>query len=235
MIAKPDIHPLAAQHLRELRDRGIAPSDDEIMWIVALCEKVLRPDGGDRADLCGFPVRVGSSDIYLRPLTIGAAVWLHDRAEAWYGGDGGRHLYAIAWALAHGRDAAAMRAASLSRGEADRIITAWCAGLTCTLAELEAAIDRLMPANAGEPQNAENPDPDWPGIIADIESATGIETDHWLWDVSMAATVRAWIAARSRLVQMAGGSPPHFDALNDALAALARAKAQIIAEAQIEQ
>lgn len=232
MVCKPTLHPLAHQHLRELRERwGVEPTVEEAIWIVRLCERVMCPCEGERSDLCGIPVRAGISGVFLWPLTIGAAVWYQDYAAKWWNDNQERMTMALGFALANGRDCKMMRAASLGRESAEKVIRNWAESLTCTREELEAAFDEVLPA--AKPSDGKQPNPqkiDWEQIVGEIEAVSGIACDHWLWDMSKEATLRAWHRARSVMIARAGGSvgTSVLDPLNIALQELAEAKAEII-------
>jgi len=237
MLAKPELHPLAARHLAELRDRiGGDPTIEEAMWIVQLCDRVLCPFEGERSDLCGYPVRCGISSTYIWPMTVGASVWFQDYASAWWGRRDSKLYFALAYALANGRDREAMRAVAAGRREAEAAITAWAKTLTCTREELDAAIDVVLPPRHRDPKEGDTPADsrpakiDWERIVGEIEAATGIPADHWLWEVSRDATIRAW--ERSKAVLLArsgrGSGAGILDPLNTALQDLAQAKAAII-------
>lgn len=231
---KPTVHPLALQHLRELKDRwGVEPTIEESIWIVRLCERVLCPCIGERSDLCGIPVRVGISSVYLWPLTIGAAVWYQDYAAKWWEDSRERMTMALGFALACGRDKNQMRDASLGSESAAKLIRNWAATLTCTREELEAALDDVLPATKPKPQADRDKNPssiDWEQIVGEIEAISGIPCDHWLWDISKEATLRAWHRARSVMIAQYGGSAGTsvLDPLNVALQELAEAKSSII-------
>ena len=232
MIAKPTIHPMAEQHLRELRERwGIEPDLSEALWIVQLCDRVLHPTG-DRADLCGLPVRAGVSDVWLWPVTIGAGIFIEARLQRWYGGDNRRGTLALAWVLAHARDSQALRQAARGREFADALIDEWTAGLTCTVPELEAALDELLPPSPEKKDEQEPAEPagaNWPEIVRELEVITGLPADHWLWDISRDGTVSAWLKARAVVAAKAVGTAPLMLAeIDAALQYLATAKAAII-------
>jgi len=235
MRGKPDIHPLAQTHLRELRERWhIEPDLAESLWIVQLCDRVLCPGGAANLDLIGVPERVGRSDTWLWPFTIGAGVWFERCAMPWYESSPGGMIRAEAFALAHARDRSVLTAIR-DRQTSDRMIADWEAALDCTQAELADAIDRLYPptqantqADAQKPAVRRSP-PDWDGLVAELEVLTGLPADHWLWEHSIDATItRLWQARRYAQARM-GADPPHNDPLTDALSDLAQAKAAIIA------
>jgi len=228
VIPKPVIHPMAAQHLRELRERwGAEPTLEESLWIVRLCERALDP-AGDRRDLIGIPVRVGASGEWLWPLTVGASVWWNDLASVWFGGDGKMLFLSYAFALANGRDRQTMQACR-TRREAERVIREWLLGLSCGLGELEAAMEEVSPPNRpGEKQPAPKKT-DWAQVCGEIETATGIPCGHWVWDISKAETERAWIRARALSAAMAGvAAPPCESPEDEAFRDLAAAKLAIV-------
>lgn len=227
-VTKSTINHVARQHLKELRQRGIELTDDEILWIVELCERVIKPDSrGDILALCGFGTQVGATKTTLYPLTIGAAIWLQECADEWFADNPSRSFYALAWALAHGRDKDAMEQAFMNADDASRLIRKWARGLTCTVKELEQAIDRILKTSDDDTGTTDRPDIDWARILTEIEAATGMPAQHWLWGASLGHTMRTWVAVRERMVLMAGGKMPRVDALTDALKALAKAKLAI--------
>jgi hypothetical protein len=232
MTAKPTIHPMAAQHLRELRERwGVEPTLDESIWIVQLCERVLCPTG-DRADLCGVPVRVGVSSVWLWPMTIGASIFVQDYMDRWFRADNSRGALALAWVLAHARDSKTLLAAARGREIAEKMIDEWATGLTCTTDELYAAIDTILPPDpckADTEGTAKTGSINWPDIIRELETIAGIPADHWLWDMSRNATVNAWQTSRAVIAAQCGRSTPRIMGEMDvALQDLAKAKEAII-------
>lgn len=231
MIRKPQIHPLAERHIRELRERWhIEPTLEECLWIVQLAERVLNPVAGTRMELAEIPERVGVSDEWLHPLTIGAALWFTERASAWWADDRERLFKAIAWALAHARDRELFAAAATREAAAD-LIHAWALSLTCTRQELEAAVDRGLPSYDGrggaDPHKRQSMD--WAALITELEVATGLPARHWVWELSREATIRAWWASRSVIAAQGGRSVPAGpNPADEAVQALAAAKLEIL-------
>ena len=231
MIKCPDIHPLALSHLKELRERwGVEPSLAESLWIVRLCDRVLNPNEGERADLCGFPQRAGVSDVWLWQITIGASVWVQDKASPWFGAHDEKMFYAFCFALANGRDKNIMHAAGLSKAAAERMVKDWCEGLTCTREELAAAFDEVCPSKLPSEKENTQSKINWGMIVGELEAASGIPKDRWLWDVSKEETVRAWHRSRMVLLARSGGglSDGIGDPLTEALQELATVKDAII-------
>ena len=231
MGACPVIHPLALRHLQELKERwGVEPTLAESLWVVRLCDRVLSPNEGERADLCGMPARAGVSDVWLWPITIGASVWVQDYAQKWWGQDDERMYMAFCFALANGRKRDAMREASLSPERAADLVGAWALGLNCTNEELHAAFNIVVP---GKPKGAKENTAskiDWDAVVGELEASTGIPADHWLWDVSKDATLRAFHRAKQVTIARAGGGSAGdmLDPLTRALQELAEAKGAII-------
>lgn len=231
MIQKPVIHPLAHTHLLELRQKwGVKPTLEESLWIVECCKRVLNPYNGSRMDLIGIPVRCGHSDEWLWPITVGAGIWYQDLAETWWQGDRDKLGIALAFALAHARDKETLRECR-TREAAAEMIHGWGYSLTCTRAELEAAIDEVLPAPSAQVKPvAEQSRTDWEALIGEIEIVSGIAADHWLWEISREATLRTWFRTRQIVAAQGGRSAPAgADPEDEAIQELANAKAAIIA------
>lgn len=231
MTAMPTLPPLALKHIADLKSKGIEPTIEEAIWLVALCERVLCPVSGERSDLCGMPVRVGISDVWLWPLTIGASVWLLDYCLTWWSSDKDRDRLTMAtfFALANGRDRTAIQQASYSREVAEDIVGEWALSLNCTRDELEEAADLVLPKPAVQPDDGQKRQMDWDAICGEIEAACGIPADHWVWEVSKAATLRAYSRSKAVLHARAGGQvAASDDPLNEAIQNLASAKRTMI-------
>jgi hypothetical protein len=236
-IAKPELHPLARQHLRELRERwGVEPTLEEAIWIVELCGRVLNPHTEDRADLAGIPQRCGAGDVWLWPPTVGSSVWYQELACGWWAGEPERLFWALAFALAHARDGETLRACR-TREAAAGMIREWSLGLGCTREELEDGLDRVLPPcpDEAERKAARGAAMDWGRLVAEIESASGLPAEHWVWRVSRTHTLLAWHAARQLAAAQGGRAAPGApDPADEAVQALAAAKAAIIRRAQAE-
>jgi len=235
MIAKPSIHPLAAQHLRELREKwGVEPTLEETLWVVQLCEKVLNPGIGAHASLIGIPERVGGSDVWLWPPTIGAAVWWREFALAWWAQDEERASLSLAFALAHARDRETLTACR-TQDATEAMIHDWSLSLTCTRAELNDAVDRIYSeTERPRKRNDSAKVMDWSSLIAELEVSSGLPSDRWIWSVSRAHTIEAWHASK-RVIAAQGGYPSgRTDAADEAIQDLAFAKDAIIRAHQPE-
>lgn len=231
MIRKPQIHPMAERHIRELRERWqVEPTLEECLWIVQLVDRVLNPVAGTRMELAEIPERVGVSDEWLHPITIGAALWFNELASAWWADDRDGLFKALAWMMAHSRDRE-LFAMAATREAAAALIHDWALSLTCTRAELEAAVDRTLPSYDGKggDEAAKRQAMDWPALITELEVATGLPARHWLWELSREATIRAWWASRSIIAAQGGrSSSAGPNPADEAVQALASAKLDIL-------
>jgi len=229
MIAKPTIHPLAAHHLKELREKwGVEPTLEETLWIVRLCERVINPGLGANAGLIGIPERCGASDVWLWPATIGAMVWWREFAFTWWEGDSERIFIAQVFALAHARDKDVFTMCR-TREAAEAMIYDWRLSLTCTREEIEDAFDRLLPPDARpRPKSDSKALMDWSTLVAEIEVSSGIPSEHWLWKVSRVHTIEAWHASKRIIAAQSGRSSNGLDAADEAIQDLAYAKSMIV-------
>lgn len=221
---------MARQHLRELREFWqVEPTLEETLWIIELCKRVVNPVAGERLELIGVPARCGASDEWLWPITIGAAIWYQDLACGWWQGDREGTFKALAFSLAHARDKEILRMCR-TRAEAEGLIHAWGMSLTCTRAELEEAVDRVLPETPRPDKDKKAAGyTDWTALVGEIEMVSGIGAEHWLWEVSREETLRAWFRSRQVLAARgmgAGAESP--DPLDEAVQDLAAAKQMII-------
>lgn len=233
MLAKPTISPLVAQHIAELWDRwGVKPDLAETLWLIQLCDNVMNPGGARNLDLIGMPQQAGRSSTYLWPFTIGASVWFERCAVPWFEHSQTKYMIAEAFVLAHARNKVMLTAIG-NRDVAEKAMQEWEATLDCTHAELQDAIDLLYPGVRKTTKKADSnkefkASPDYEGLIAELETVTGIPADHWLWEMSMETTLQRVAHARRHHAAMSGQSMPNDDPLNDALQDLATGKKAII-------
>lgn len=233
MVQRPVLHPMAIAQLTELRERwGIEPAAEEVLWIVEACRRVAQPTDSVGA-LCGFPRRVGNSNAWLWPLTIGACVWLQEYAYTWWRDQDEQETLALVFAHAHARRAEVFRELLVESAAKSRVFT-WALGLGLCWSEMHAALDELHPAPPPADKKREPPggegDPDWLTLVLDIEAATGIHADTWLWERSVADTLATWQQARAQIQAQAGVAAKRgaLDPLNKALRDLAFVKSEII-------
>ncbi len=217
--------------LADLRERGITPDTADILRLHAACENVLHPDPRQRLDLIGVPCPVASTAVYLWPLSVGAAIWLETYAEVWWKASDTWMFWAIAFALAHSREN--VFTTLTDKEEAYERVHAWALGVTCSRAELEAAVDWVLgrsdaPPPSKKQQGVEIRDA-WVKIIGAIEVQSGIPAETWLWKKSARAVFSAYRHCLEIRAGIFGGvSKAPDDDLNAALGALARTKKAIV-------
>lgn len=201
------LHPLAEAVVR----KALAGQPDPVAFLLrahsdlhdldTLARRIAQRPGLDAAQLLDLPVPVGNAT--LRRLSIAADQWL-ERVTPWAETDtGGLPILVIAFAMAHGRDPSALRAAGTSPDAMDRAVRDWAAGLTAPAEQIAGAVRDLlaeavdplaawMPALSGEaaPMSA---------VVAMLVQETGLPSDYWLFEVSR----EAFLAACSALVEKA--------------------------------
>jgi len=246
MQTRPRISPVAAAHIRELRERHqVEPTIEEILWLQELGLDVESPCRGERFDLIGTPIRAGNA--WLWPMTVMAAVWWDTYGRAWYANSGIMYLHALAFALAHGRGREVEVPDSLwplfrriemlpslamltDRDTTTRAISWWALHCGATRSEVEAAVDACIPAPA-MPSSRRKPSPpmDWQSVIHDLCVLSGESADYWTRGTSMLSTARAYARAFSIHCALSGGGKSDGGgAAADALRAIRAAMAEII-------
>ena len=206
---RPTLSRYAAGGVRELRERGIEPTHDEVIWLHELGKRVESP-GGERLDRIGFPVRLGN--VYLWRLTVMASEWLHQFAFEWWRDDAFMVTASLAFASAHGRGLP-FHGLGLSHYVDEREVRAAVAGwfrtLTVSADELESALDMLLAredADAPPPdvkRQAESAGIAWADVLRDMEVLTGLPADHWATRMSRDDVVDAY--ARAHAIHAARG------------------------------
>jgi hypothetical protein len=128
--------------IAHLRDKyGIEPTPDEIVLLYEAGKAMLRPDGINSATLLNLPVITGSLRLY--PLTVGAELWLHDYGLPVCEGNDRMTLYVVAYAAAYSQNPYVLAEATSSG--ILKTVGAWAESLSCTIGELEQALEIVMP------------------------------------------------------------------------------------------
>lgn len=236
---RPRLSRVAAGKVRELREEhGVEPTLDEIIWLHELGRKVENPVAGEAA-LTDLPIKVGN--VYLWPLSVSASIWLHERALPWFEHSPILAMYAMAFAMAHGRGQATGDGPKtlqdlMDRDAATAVIHAWASMITCTRAELEAAMDSVLDAGdgdeaAGDTEQPIKPGVDWLNIVNELAVRTGTDPEYWKKGTSRQACIKAYLAAVARDMLRGGHSarlPGVRDAVGDALQRLQDAVVAIV-------
>jgi len=128
---------LAEAEIESLRADGIDLTPAEIIELNALGWAVESPETR-RLLARGAPVEIGG--VYLWPLSLYAFEWI---GRVGCNLEGKPHqTYAVAYAMAHGRDDGDPLA--MDGREAGKIVTRWAESLKCTLGELQIAIGQIQ-------------------------------------------------------------------------------------------
>lgn len=169
----PDI---AAAELAKLRQSGIQPSDDDVVWLASLGDKVENPS---RGNVSNHSDGVTAGNVTLYPLTIQAGIWVMRFGEYFTDAKG---LCAIAFAMAKGREEGAFADLHTLRQSVDAV-TGWMETCTADLEMLMSAVERVQsndtPADTTDDGENHAP-PGYDRIINNVVAATGIPYDHWL-------------------------------------------------------
>ena len=176
---------LAADEFQKLEADGICLTPQEVLDIQALSLDAMG-DFDDGFRLRGSPVLVGGATLW--PLTIAGASW-REEVEALLSADDytGRR-YVLAYAMAHGRDKAAM---TVYGRDAIRAVLKWAKKLTCRTEDLLEAVNDIL----GDKPRVELPEgklkdggEDLPTPVYLEQTAIslfGTDPDVWRYQLSM--------------------------------------------------
>ena len=224
--------------MQDLAEQG-APVESltaaEIEALVYACARCANPYTDVNAELCGRPAKV-CKGIYLWPLTAGAAVWLSEFPERWWGKGSWMYRWAVVYALRNGRDPKAFVEVTRERDAKARIIL--CAlRFTCHRKELAVAINRCFddhehdvdsPGRQRPPDNGQAEK--FAHFVAMLEVHSGIPAEKWLWGKSLRLRTQTYCKMLDIANAMSAGRGAErmtFE-LNDALENLANVKMRIL-------
>lgn len=201
-----------------MKAAGIHPTLDEIVWINDLSRQVENPKGGEHRHLAGAPSRAGN--VWLWPFTINGERWYEATLE-WFDGNAKFELYALAFALAKGREAGAFQFLT-GYHSAKKAIDEFVGDLDCTQDELEAAMKDVLPIDdeineietrlkaeynaKHDIAEEEKEEADWDGMVAHLQAATGLPEDAWRRQHSKDVALRVLNAVLKQHEALAGGS-----------------------------
>lgn len=200
------LHERAEAAINGLRAEGIDPTLDEVVWLNDVAREL---DSGSPLS-AGIPYRAGDS-LWLWPFTIQGAAW-YARVLDWYAEDEDGAFFALAYALAYGRQSGAfylLQDAVAARKQVD----SWKRVLRCTVDELTYAIRGCLSQDdsqirlPGEEIDGFR-EPDWGAEIADIIEAVGGTPQQWECEVTRAYFNRQIAAVnRQRMAVMDDDRP----------------------------
>lgn len=166
---------LAEAEIESLRADGIDLTPAEIVELNALGWAVESPETR-RLLARGAPVAVGG--VYLWPMSLYAQEWFN-RVGCHLSGNT-RQAYALAYAMAHGRDEGDPLA--IEGREAEKVVTRWAKSLKCTFAELNVAISQILQQEEDyeQPPNEDNGGMSMGDFSAFLAaSCPGTDPDFW--------------------------------------------------------
>lgn len=170
-VPTPRIDALFQASIRELEQKGVAPTPSEAVWLHALCCECVRPD---RLDVCEWlPPAVTLGKLNLWPLTIQAQVWLSEYASKWFIPGGDLDALSVAYAMAHGREPGHFTDLT-DRPAAKAAVERWISRLPHTIGQVREAVTRWLGDGsaveiASENEPAEAPDAlDWGPVLAPL-------------------------------------------------------------------
>lgn len=195
MLAKPTLHPTAKSALRDLRnDHHVEPDIEEILWLNDLAKHADNVEG-DRMRLMGRPVKAGNE--WLWPFTIASSLWWQEWNPKFELPQDA--LGCLAIALAHSRILPKYIPQPITKlwdlktfDEVKSAIDTFLRDLYCTPAELEAAIDELLPSQIAAPDEKQGKAFDLPALCLDLCAMTGIPVDYWTQQLPLATVVEAY-------------------------------------------
>lgn len=136
----PGINLLAAQKLKELRAQGAQPTDDDVVWLHSIAERMQFPKWQRSFLLAGGSITI-CEGIELWPLTIGAQAWYRDVAHPVLDGTDDV-VFGMAFAMAHSRDLRTLNNLTGCK-EVRSAVNKWQRRLSCTALELVTAVRTL--------------------------------------------------------------------------------------------
>lgn len=191
MIAK--MHKLsfpAQQAIAELKQRGIAPTIDEIVTLHEYGKQIEQPEPHAPA-LDGWPVAVGG--VVLHPWTIGAWLWWSQCARPCFPDDSDISVLVYAFAMAHGHDLDVLQPLVTFR-QIKKAVTQWGRGLDATAQELVSAINLLhrTPSESSTQDGGDGAADDaaLDGLVDWLVSEHGQSREYWMWSASLSYALR---------------------------------------------
>lgn len=222
--------------LADLKDRYNATAADltadELEALVFACKRVDSPYSALNAEMMERPIHV-CGDVYMWPLTAGAAVWLTEYASVWWGEGSTMYRWAQAYALVHGRDKDAFSSLTTKRAARAAILKT-AIRFCCHAGELNAAMDRAYGVDEyhvspkKKSRAAAAAETDFTALVARLEVASGIRADEWLWGRSLVSMMKSYVELSELAVAAMSGkkSEIHLE-LDEAVNNLARICARI--------
>jgi len=170
----PDV---AQAEIETLRADNVELTDNDIIWLASLGERVENPKGCTK-EAAGLQGSIRLSDgTALKPLTLRAENWLTEVGQHF---NNRGELFAVAYASANPERLDITAAPK----QIVKIVKRWGYKLKVTKDELETAVNRLVsddaPADENPPEGTDTED-----LLGMLVAATGLPREHWemqTWD-----------------------------------------------------
>lgn len=173
-VERPRTRALFDQSCREVEAAGHRLTPQEAVWLYAAAEKVTRE--GDASPRDFMPPSVSVGGVTLRELSMSAHIWLDEYAGKWWEGHHLLDTGSVAFACVHGQTPGYLARLTEQR-PAERKVYAMLLRVTCPIAELKAAVRRVLRLNDTETVDLPSTfkrqwvDPgDWGGVIAALSN-----------------------------------------------------------------
>jgi hypothetical protein len=193
--------------LVELTVRRVLEKNPSFNWISAyqdvqdlndLAWAIDHPPTMEKIAALDIPIRCGN--VTLWRLSYAAVEWLTHCGEKWYEGNPRMINLMWAWAMAHSRDPAAIRAAWTDPDTGMRIVGEWLLSTQCPVEALLEAVNALIPKPADESPEPGATPAECGEIIDTLISEYGGTADHWLFEVSGETLRDLWSRIEARKV-----------------------------------
>lgn len=225
------------KEVAELEAMNIGIADltaDEIVALVKACERMAHPFSMFNAELAGFPHKLKCGTVLYR-LTIGATVWLDEYAGKWWSEKTKSYFWALVYALGNARNPKAFETLT-DKDIAHKAIAKYSLTIAATEDELLDAIAEMTSEKAERKTAEVLSDADYCEIVRDLEVATGIAADEWVWNKSADWVVRAFNRHQNIIKQSAGEHTSRMkDELDHATNCLANIRINIVNRVKAEK
>lgn len=146
-VDRPIVRGCVHAAIKEIRDSGVEPSADDIVWLWHASESGVAAGRFDPMDDVGVRVRCGRA--WLSPITLAGSLWLGECADKWWPE---KEFPAMStacrlYALANGGDEDAMRRVWQSRADARNAVVGW--GVTHLPVSKKAIFRAMLALNGG--------------------------------------------------------------------------------------
>ncbi len=192
-LSKHQICQSAKQKVRELKSRhDIEATLDEVICLHELGKLVESPVGAESRYLRGEPELAGN--VWLFPFTIGASMWWKHTIQMFSESDP-TSQYLLPFALHHARNPELLNTLNTSK-EVRLAVKTFTKALSCTVEELDHALNRILPATDAQGEEEPGDHADWEQVVGTLcHYFKGTVPEYWLWaqslDVSLALLAKS--------------------------------------------